>query len=233
MKSSSNEDTPGTSILESGALTVFYRPRVDESDVESLNDVQRLFLLIEPEDAPRARLIAIGRKRLPSSSRRERFWGFVDMVLPAADIHTALGAQTYETKTRGTRHAAAAVAIASGTYRIEHHDETHGHLVWSLERIEESDPVARELEPEAEAQYIVTVANPDAAAWGLEEFPPLQQELFDDIEVHSSVPATFPQALQERFAERRYVPLDTAEWLDHEGAELVFIGVARKLSVFG
>jgi len=74
------------------------------------------------------------------------------------------------------------------------------------------------------ADYTVLVGNPDPKAWGLHEAPPIQHDLFDKDEVHARVPALLTPALQERFRGRRFVALDTTEFLDHPGTELIFSG---------
>jgi hypothetical protein len=205
--------------LEQGKITVLYRPRVEEQHPETLDDIQRLLILLAPDGSAFRRLIAVGRKRLPRSARRERFWGFVDLVLTQYDMNAALDAQVYGTKTHGLRHLPAARAVASGSYEIELHS-SHSHLRWQIEPLE--NVVEIEIEPSAD--YIVTIANPDPAAWGLIEPPDLQTQLFDDLELHVPLPTPFPPALQEEFHSRRFVQLDTTDWLDHPGAELVFIG---------
>lgn len=200
-------ESPQVSVLEQGRIAFLYRPRIDEPD-----DIQRLLVLLEPEGGERYRLIAMGRKR------QDRFWGFVDAVLDhGQDMEAILGAQTYSTKTRGVRHLPAARLAGEGTYALEMHDD-HTHLAYVLER--SFDDVS--LEPMA--SYVVAVANPDPVAWGLEETPPLQQELFDELEVHVTVPTPFPPSLQQHFRGRRYAQLDSTAWLEHAGAELIFIG---------
>lgn len=212
-----------TRRLEHGSNTFLYRPRVEEQHPEELDDVQRVLLLLSPEGSAFERLIAVGRKRLPRSARHDRFWGFVDLVLTPYDMHAALGAQVYGTKTRGLRHLPAACPFAEGTYEIETHGP-HAHFRWHIERFSYDDPVGLELPIEHDADYILTIANPDPALWGLVEPPDLQSSLFDDLELHVTVPTPFPPALQERFGRRKYAQLDTTEWLDHPGAELVFVG---------
>ena len=92
------------SILEQGSATFFYRPRVEEQHADELDDVQRLIIVFAPQSGTFERAISIGRKRLPRSARRDRFWGFVDLVLTPYDMNAALGAKVYGTKTRGLRH---------------------------------------------------------------------------------------------------------------------------------
>jgi len=49
--------------------------------------------------------------------------------------------------------------------------------------------------------------------------------LFDELELHVTIPSPFPAQLQARFGGRRFVQLDSVEWLEHPGAEVVFVGV--------
>ena len=212
--------------LEQGPIAFLYRPRVEEQQPSELDDVQRLLLLLTPAGSAYQRLIAVGRKRLPRSAQRDRFWGFVDLVLTHYDMHAALGTQVYGTKTRGLRHLPAARELATGTYSLTTHNG-HAHLAWNVEHIVENDPLAFEVEIEPEADYILTVANPDPVAWGLLETPDLQSQLFDDLELHVPLPTPFPPALQQRFRNRRYAQIDGPEWLDHPGAELVFVGAGE------
>lgn len=217
--------------LEEGTVTFLYRPRVEEQHPDELDDVQRLIIVLRPDEAAFERAIAIGRKRLPPSHRRDRFWGFVDLVLTPFDMHAALGAQVYGTKTRGLRHLPAARPFANGTYDIATHG-THSHLRWHIDRYEADDPIAveaiaAEVDVERDADYIVTIANPDPIVWGMLETPNLQEELFDDLELHVTIPTPFPPSLQTRFRNRKFTQLDAPEWLDHPGAELVFIGAGE------
>jgi len=213
------------SVLEQGSATFLYRPRVEEQHADELDDVQRLLIQLSPSEGPFERLIAIGRKRLPRSVRRDRFWGFVDLVLTAYDMNAALGAQVYGTKTKGLRHLPAARAFAAGTYELAWHN-SHAHLRWTIDQFE-NDPIAKELEPERTADYILTVANPDPVVWGFLQTPDLQSELFDDLELHVTIPTPFPPALQSRFRDRKYAQVDSPDWLNHPGAELVFLGAGE------
>src|SRR6185436_3810449 len=90
--------------LEHGEATFLYRPRVEERHPEDLGDMQRILILLSPEDAQYERLIVVGRNRIPRSKRRDRFWGYVDLVLSPYDMSAALSAQVYGLRTRGLRH---------------------------------------------------------------------------------------------------------------------------------
>ena len=215
-----------TETLEHGSVVFLYRPRVEEQHADELADVQRLLIHLRPDRGAFERVIAVGRKRLARSARRERFWGFVDLVLTPYDMQAALGAQVYNTRTKGLRHLPAAQPFAAGTYDLASHGD-HSHLLWHVTESDANDPIAHQLTLEPSADYIVTVANPDPQAWGLVEPPDLQAQLFDDLELHVTVPHPFPPALQDRFGGRRYAQVDSPEWLDHPGAELVFVGTGE------
>jgi hypothetical protein len=185
-------------LLERGEVAFYVRPQAED-------DFERTLIALSPADGRMFRVIAVGRKKMS----RDRFWGFVDLILYARqDLEAALGAQTYGTKMRGVRHVPAAQKVAGGNYSLSWH-EGHAHLQWEV--------------PDFEDDLIVTVANPDPAAWGLFEMPPLQSELFDEAELHVTLPTPFPPALQARFNGLRFTPLDSVEFLNHPGAELVFI----------
>lgn len=229
---SRNQAVEDAVTVESGIIRFFYRPRVEELHPTSLDDVQRLLILLAPAGSHFQRLIAIGRKRFEAASGR--LWGFVDLVLTPKDMEAALAAQVYGTRTRGLRHLPAAERFASGDYSIALHRD-HGHLRWNIEAgtndhiglLKRDTSATRRIRSEsrlaASGDYIVTIANPDPSAWQLEELPDLQGELFDEIETHVALPTRFPRHLQSRFGPRRFAQLDSVEWLDHPGAELVLI----------
>lgn len=209
-------------LLERGELSFFYRPRVERPEPEGIEDIQRLLLVLCPDRGRLYRVIAIGRKKMPGGQAHERFWGFVDLVLDSPqDLRAALAAQTYGTKTRVVRHLPAAQRVARGRYQIVWHGE-HAHLEYEL------SPSEVEFEPKAD--FIVTVANPDPIAWGLLETPPLQFELFDDAEIHVTIPTLFPPDLQQKFGEKKLAALDSTRLLDFPGAELVFISASSAQS---
>jgi hypothetical protein len=197
--------------MEHGEIDILYRPRVEHEQVDSLRDVQRLLLVLCPDGRHETRVIAIARKELSA-----RFWGFVDVVDDPQYVDITLGAHTYLTKGRGTRHLPAARVAASGEYVISRHG-SHTHFEFTTKPRPES-----EIEVASKGNFIVSVANPDPTVWGLQETPPLQDELFPEYEVHVTVPTPFPAAIQERFRGRRYIDLEP-DLLDYPGAELIFV----------
>jgi hypothetical protein len=202
-----------TPLLERGDIYFLYRPRIDTDKVQGLKDVERFFIVMKPWRAHVYRLIIVGRKRLPDPREHNRFWGFVWRVFkdPTA-LNEELRAREYTTKTRGVRHLPPVRPAAEGIYAVVRH-ESHTHLAYVIELPERQGQAERELNIGREASYIVAVRNPEA---------PRPANAGLDTE-HA---ARFPKKLQEKLSGRTFAPLDPPSFLDHEGAELLFIGAS-------
>ena len=194
-------------VLERGNIYFVYRPRVEETSVSGLEDIQRFFVILSPHNNQRHRLIVIGRKKLPEiEDRHERNWGFVQKVAhDADDIESELDRITYVTKTRGERHLAPARPAGEGVYAIVRHED-HTHLAFALELPSKPGEVQGELNIPQQGSYIITVRNP-------EQPPPPGIGLPDDEKPE------LPQRLRARFRGRRFVPVDPPDFLDCEGTE--------------
>jgi hypothetical protein len=203
-----------TRLLERGDIYFLYRPKVGTEWVQGFKDVERFYILLKPWRPVRYRLIVIGRKRLPDPQEHNWFWGFVwRLFKDRVALNQALGAQDYETKTRGYRHLEPVRPAAEGIYAIAAH-AGHTHLAYALELPEREGPAERELNIEREASYVIAVRNPETSR-------PPNTGLDPDRD------AKFPQKLQDKFRGRRFVPVDPPEFLDYEGAELMFIGASE------
>lgn len=202
--------------LEEGDIYFFYRPKVEQEHPESLDDVQRAFMVLGAED--KYRLVVIGRKKLPDPTQTggQRYWAFVDNVTSdAGDIRQALSGWRRQTKTRGEREQPSSRPAGEGRYRILSHGD-HTHLVYRLELPRRPGEVQEELEIEEEASYILTVKNPERPS-------PRQAGLSPEQK------ASYPKELQEKFRGRRFIPADPPALLDREGAELVLVAAAEDL----
>jgi hypothetical protein len=152
-------------VLERGDVLFAYRPRVDCEAPRSIDDVQRLYIVLGADGSDRWRRVAIGRKRLPGVAEHETHWAFVDRVGRRATVVRDLEGHAYATKTRGERWQPAARPAAEGRYAIAEHSD-HVHLAYAIELPVSPGPAQRDLGIERQASYIVTVANP------LRPFPP-------------------------------------------------------------
>jgi hypothetical protein len=203
-----------TPLVEQGDIYFLYRPRVEADRVRGLDDVQRVYLLLRPKGARKYRLLIVGRKRLPDPGRHDRFWAFLYNVFRSrAALGEELGEVRYRTKTLGLREEPAARPVAEGVYALVRHGD-HTHLTYALELPERPGPAERALNIRREASYIIAVKNPEAAS------PPAAG-------LDSEHEARFPSALRKRFRGRRFIPVETAGFLDHPGAELMLIGASE------
>ncbi len=203
-------------ILEEGTLYFFFRPAVEDEDPEGLEDVQRFYLIMNPDDDG-YRVLVVGRKRLPDPEEHERNWGFVEMVADKAeDIRDFLGAEEYETKTRGRRRQPAARPAGEGHYAVfsDGHDT---RLSYALELPEKPAEVQRELDIEEEATYVLSIKNPDASS-------PAYAGLSNERR------AEFPHRLRERFGGRRWIAADPPDFLNYTGAEFLLIGAHEEVA---
>ncbi|RZU75553.1 hypothetical protein EV384_4104 [Micromonospora kangleipakensis] len=204
-------------LLEDGDIYFLYRPRVEEEHVDSLEEVQRLLVVMHPWHGRHLRLLVVGRKRMPEIDEHDRFWAFVDAVVDRPEqLHEALQAREYRTRTRGRREQPPARPAAEGAYVIARHDD-HTHLAYELELPTRPGEAQHELGIEPEASYIVTVKNPQAPS------PP-------GVGLRGSQKVKLPAALQGKFHNRRFAPLDPPDFLDHPGTEMVLIGAAHDAS---
>lgn len=204
-------------VLEDGDIYFLYRPRVQETHVASIDDVQRLLVVLHPWRGRRVRLLVVGRKHLPEIAEHDRFWAFVDKVVDRPEqLHEALEPRTYRTRTRGEREQQPARPAAEGAYVIARHDD-HTHLAYQLELPHRPGPAQQGLTIEREASYIATIKNPQAPS------PP-------GVGRPGPGKAKLPSDLQGRFHGRRFAPLDPPSFLDQPGTELVLIGAAYDAS---
>ncbi|CAI5526120.1 unnamed protein product [Closterium sp. Naga37s-1] len=119
------------------------------------------------DERPPLRLLVVGRKLLPTPSHRSRpHRGYVDAVSPhVAEIRAALEGDTYETKTRGTQHVAAARAAAAGRYLIVSH--VPGARVSHVPGARVSRGAARSSSRKSHTHLVYSLRWPEAA--GAEE----------------------------------------------------------------
>lgn len=199
-------------VLERGDIFFLYRPRVQQAEARSLEDVQRLYVILHPRDRDEYRRLVIGRKRLPEVGAHERHWAFVDRVAASpGPIVDELREARYTTRTRGERRRSPARPAGEGVYAIVDHDD-HSHLAYRLELPARPGEVQRDFRIEPAASYIAAVRNP--------EVPPPP-----GVGRAAREEPEYPEELRARFGGRRFAPLVPA-FLDRPGTELVLVGAS-------
>jgi hypothetical protein len=196
--------------VEQGNIYFIYRPRVEETDPEGIDDIQQLHVVLAPEGQKLFRLINVGRKRLPDVEEHERHWGYVEAITKSGEeLEEGLRRETYGTKTRGERVQPAARPAGEGVYALVRRDEAL-HLAYDLELPEEGGPVQEALNIAPKASFVLSVRNPEKGA------PRTAGRSREDQ-------PDYPKELQEDFGNRRFASGDL-RLLDYEGAEILLVG---------
>lgn len=198
-------------VLEQGNIYFIYRPKVEQTSVTGLDDVQQFNMVLSPHGKATCRLITLGKKQLPSlTTNGEKGWAFVEQVVAEPQVlEQGLRQETYQTKTRGERHQPAARPVAEGVYDLVRHPQDM-RLVYVLELPSDLGPAQKQLNLEVEGIYILSVKNPQTAS-------PPGTGLQDDQQ------AGYPQKLQQQFDEGRFINAQSPDFLDYEGTELILI----------
>ncbi|MCE8032212.1 DUF2795 domain-containing protein [Billgrantia tianxiuensis] len=209
-----------TDYVEQGEIYFFYRPKVNVEKVESLDDVQRLHVVLAPENGSRVRLFLVGKKRLPEIIKSKpkstaREWMMNDLTGQPQEIGKALAPLEYATKTRGEQEQGEAIPAGEGRYVIFER-EGSSRLAYRLTSPGKPGKAQRELGILPEGSYIISVRNPAIDVPG---FP------------HSK--PNFPKRLEEKFADKRWIDIDDPTLLDYEKAQLVLIGAHDDLGEEG
>ncbi len=207
-----------SAVVEKGNIYFLYVPKVEsageEKEVKSLDDVQRVYVILAPEGTNRYRRLVIGRKKLPKIREHERYWGFVDAVgTRPEEVERDLREEKYETATRGERKREAARPAAEGVYQLVRSGR-ETYLAYKLELPEQPGEVQAEMNIAKDARYVISVKNPERPA------PP-------GVGLPGGEKAELTKRDQEKFRGRRFIPADP-DLLNQEGAEFVLIGAGGK-----
>lgn len=194
-------------VLERGDIFFIYRPHLEDFPPEGLLDIRRFYMVLRPEGQEQFRLIAIGKKKLPGAdSISERHWGFIDGVFSSPDELRRAASGVSSTMAGGENLRPA----GEGVYFLILHGN-HTHLVYVLEAPQLLGEVQEAFNIKPEGRFVVAVKNPEAVA------PP-------GVGLDAVYQARFPDELQAKFGDRRWVAADPPNFLDYGGAELVLIG---------
>lgn len=201
-------------ILEQGQLYFVWRPKVEETEPESRDDVERFYMVMRPDGGRLFRLVVIGRKYLPDVGEHERSWGFVEAITRTGkEMEEGLREVTYQTKTRGERTLQAARPAGEAVYALLR-EGSSTFLAYALTRPDRPGPVQKAFNILPEASFALSVKNPD------KDSPP-GVGLGEDRRVD------YPKSLQKVFRDRRFADEDP-RLLDYEGAEVILVGAERR-----
>jgi hypothetical protein len=200
--------------LERGRVYFLYRPKVNLDRVGSLDDVDRVYLVLHPDDRSIYRLIALSGKTLPTKGG-DRLSAYVDRVAASgAEISREFRPDTARNelpRDLQMQHYLAAIRPAGeGVYVLFRHDD-HSLFSYVRELPAEAGDVQKALGILDQQVFRLTIRNPDLA--------PTQQPGLDDRS------ADFPADLAELFNGQSYLAADPPDFLNYEGAELQLVGL--------
>ncbi|KAL6304868.1 hypothetical protein BKA93DRAFT_825472 [Sparassis latifolia] len=195
----------------------------------------------EPTDQPKKnfRLLVIGKKSLPDpevgggkgGGRHQVFWATIVTVGDdLKELQEGLGASTYETKTRGTRHQGSARLAARGAYAIVNSEartpsgrETHLGYYLSHPTSENFGKVQTELGIHTTSSFVLQVKNPLAPPVGPGRIGlPKGRRVDYPEDIMRQVFGKGGGRGREDFG-LRFTSVEWKDMLDYEGVELLFI----------
>ncbi|KAF7725977.1 hypothetical protein EC973_009123 [Apophysomyces ossiformis] len=215
------DEAKRTSTIEKGHIYFFYRPKLGTEKVETTDDVQRILIILKPfwssTGNRKPTSIIIGRKHMPEVRTHERYWAFVEKSsAKLEEVTDRLEEHQYETKTRGDRTVKEARAMAQGVYAIATH-AGHSHLAYMLTMPEKPSDVQKAFNIDKQSSLIISVKNPEKSS------PP-------QAGLSKSQKAEFPKELMETFHDRRFVSMDTPDFLNYDNCELMLIGAKQDVT---
>ncbi|MEA2119937.1 DUF2795 domain-containing protein [Halovibrio sp. HP20-50] len=206
-----------TDYVEEGDIYFFYRPKVDTQSIQNLDDIQRLYVVLAPDDIDSARLFLVGKKRLPEINKGKptataREWMINDMTAKPKKIGAAMAPLEYDTKTQGEQEQGEAIPAGEGRYALFLRDNS-SRLAYRLSKPDSPGKAQSTLGILAEASYIISVRNPSIDVPGFPDAKP-----------------KYPKHLANKFADKRWLEIDDSKLLDYPNAQFLLIGAHDDLN---
>lgn len=203
--------------LEQGDIYFLYRPKIGEFAPQGTQDVQKLYVILKPENQELFRLMVVAEKRLPKAYDEDKYWGYIESVMRSAEeIKQHFSGRVYTTKTVGERGQPSGRPAGEGIYRIVRHGN-HSHFVYSLSFPKTIGPVQKDLGLQPEANMIISLINPNTPT-------PRQVDLSRISKVN------YPPDLNQQFGKRKFLSLNTTTYLNYPGTLVLLIAVSRSIS---
>lgn len=127
---------------------------------------------------------------------------------------SALGEKHYLTKTRGERNLPFSRCLGTGKFLLIDHNK-HTHFIYQLTSPSKIKEIQQEFNLKQTDDYLISVKNPQVES-------PTSSGLGENEKAH------YPPSLQEKFANHRFIPLNSTDFLDYQGAELLLISLGEK-----
>lgn len=203
-----------TTLIEKGDIYFFYRNKINVEQASSLDEVQRLYVVMAPDKDSAQRLMVVGKKRLPDiipgkAKSTEREWLMVSTVSRSKALGRALAPVRYHTKTEGKQQQSEAIPAGAGRYALVKKDDST-RLAYKLNQPEKPGKAQRELGIGSQGSYVISVRNPDVQVKGFPDAKP-----------------RYPQRLKKRFVKERWLGIEDPQFLNYKNAQLLLIGAHK------
>ncbi|CAG8526047.1 12093_t:CDS:2 [Acaulospora morrowiae] len=236
------EDKMPESVYEKGHIVFLYRPKTGVEHPESVDEVQRLYVILIPhfvrpslKDEPissYAYLNSHDSKKQQADEDKSKLGKIRSIIigkkqLPEISKHDRFWAfvdKVFDNSddvkefVNGQEYSSGQKScrlLGRGVYyMVEHKGQTH--LAYVLEFPEEPTNVQKDFKIVKEGSYVISVKNPEV------ENPP-QVGLPDYEQVK------FPAHLEKQFQGRRFMSLPSTEFLDYRGCEFLLIGASNDI----
>lgn len=219
--SAEKENKLPSNIVEKGIVYFITRGRVGVEDPESVQDLQRTYLVLRPlpadaklgdgaiQDLKNNRLIAIPKKVLPKS-HQDRFMVFVEKSKTTMEDlkENFFQGSEYETATVGTRQTHPITPIGEGVYAITSQG-ANTHLAYMLTIPSDLGEIQNDMGIRTKGTFLVSLKNPTRKG-------PANASLPED--------PGFPQDILDEFRGRAWMPPSRADVFDYPNAQFLLIG---------
>jgi hypothetical protein len=217
------EEAQPSNILEKGIIYFFTRGRVGTDNPDSVQDLQRSFMVMHPlpagakitdgtvQEMNNLRLLALPKKVWPKGPN-DKFMSFVEKAgTSMAELKDDFfKGSEYSTKTTGTNHTPNVSLVGEGVYAFTNTGGGRGaaHLVYMLTVPSSLGEVQQDIGLKEKGSFVISLKNPEAPG-----------------PANASLPQKpdWPKEFIEEFGGRGWMPAEPKH-LDYANAQILMIG---------
>jgi len=217
------EEAQPSNVLEKGIIYFFTRGRVGTDNPDSVQDLQRSFMVMHPlpagakitdgtvQEMNNLRLLALPKKVWPKGPN-DKFMSFVEKAgTSMAELKDDFfKGSEYSTKTTGTNHTPNVSLVGEGVYAFTNTGGGRGaaHLVYMLTVPSSLGEVQQDIGLKEKGSFVISLKNPEAPG-----------------PANASLPQKpdWPGEFIEEFGGRGWMPAEPKH-LDYANAQILMIG---------
>jgi hypothetical protein len=223
VQSQTREEAQPSNILEKGIIYFFTRGRVGTDNPDSVQDLQRSFMVMHPlpagakitdgtvQEMNNLRLLALPKKVWPKGPN-DKFMSFVEKAgTSMAELKDDFfKGSEYSTKTTGTNHTPNVSLVGEGVYAFTNTGGGRGaaHLVYMLTVPSSLGEVQQDIGLKEKGSFVISLKNPEAPGPANAQLPQKPD---------------WPKEFIEEFGGRGWMPAEPKH-LDYANAQILMIG---------